>query len=374
LIYVVEPHLQRAWNSKLRGLLECLSGKCGVLLTRESDLPGFESWCESQSVKVNSVVFDPYKLSTDDAVLLDCRVKFNQEQLVKLKKTKVKIIVSANHFFLPEKTVLDLVQNSASESKLSIIVENQASLPHLLECWGIDAFAPSIILIPPILDSRNDLERFSLLLSKPEQTRRISDRKILHAGVIMYHRPRGRWWQKKFGVLEYYPARTLIHDNAAKLEITNLSKVVEDNSRRDKWGNNIKRRLEIILGIQKRRYNAYYSVNLPREFANHLFFICPEDIFEVVPQIGFQAMRSGMVLIGSSSAAYQSLGFSEGVNYLSVGHKWSLESVEIVIRKAKALESSKIEVMVERSQLLLSHIESVAAATINELCEGPKSE
>lgn len=374
MIYVVEPHLQRAWNSKLRGLLERISGKCGVLLTREADLPGFDSWCESQDVKVSRVLFDPSNLSIDDAVLLDCRVKLNEKQLIKLKKTKAKIIVSANHFFLPEKTVLDLVRHSVNICKLSLIIENQASLLHVLECWGIDAFAPSIFVIPPILDSQNDLQRFSLPRDKPEQTRRIDDRKVLHAGVIMYHRPRGRWWQKKFGVLEYYPARTLIHDNAARLEITNLSKVVEDNSRRDQWGNKIKRRLEIILGIQKQRYNAYYSINLPREFANHFFFICPEDIFEVVPQIGFQAMRSGMLLIGSSSKAYQSLGFSDGVNYLSVGHTWSLESVEMVIKKAKALEPSRIELMLEHSQLLLSQIETAATVTLDELCEGPKSE
>lgn len=374
MIYVVDPHLQRAWNSKLRGLLERISGKCGVLLTREADLPSFDIWCESQNVKVNKVIFNPSNLSIDDAVLLDCRVKLNEKQLIKLKETNAKIIVSANHFFLPEKIVLDLVRHSASACKLSIIIENQASLSHVLECWGIDAFAPDVFVIPPILDSQNDVERFSLHLNKPEQNRRNSDRKVLHAGVIMYHRPRGRWWQKKFGVLEYYPARTLIHDNAAKLEITNLSKVVEDNSRRDQWVHKIKRRLEIILGIQKQRYNAYYSVNLPKEFANHLFFICPEDIFEVVPQIGFQAMRSGMLLIGSSSKAYQSLGFSDGVNYLSVGHTWSLESVEMVIKKAKALEPPRIELMLERSQLLLSQIETDATVTFNELCEGPKSQ
>lgn len=372
MIYVVDPHSQRAWNSKLRGLLERISGKCGVLLTRETDLSGFDSWCESQNVKVNRVLFDPSDLSIDDVVLLDCRVKLTEKQLIKLKETKAKIIVSANHFFLPEKTVLDLVRHRANVCKLSLIIENPASLLHVLECWGIDAFAPGIFVIPPILDSQNDLDRFSISLDKSEQNRRIGGRKVLHAGVIMYHRPRGRWWQKKFGVLEYYPARTLIHDNAARLEITNLSKVVEDNSRRDQWGNKIKRRLEIILGIQKQRYDAYYSVNLPREFANHLFFICPEDIFEVVPQIGFQAMRSGMLLIGSSSKAYQTLGFSDGLNYLSVGHSWSLESVELVIEKAKALKPSKIQLMLENSQLLLSQIEIAAAVTLNKACEGPE--
>lgn len=372
MIYVIDPHSQRAWNSKLRGFLEHLNGLCGVFLTREKDLREFDAWSKATSFDAQKVIVDLEKLTQADALLLDCRAKLTQRQLEELENSSLKVIVSANHFFLPEKKVLELIKRAAFSSRLAILVENSASVSHVLECWEICDFEPQIFVIPPILDCRRDLERFSLSYGTLEQAERLKRRRILHAGVIMYHRPRERWWQKKFGVLEYYPARTLIHTNAQELDITNLSKVVEDNSRRDQLGNKIRRRLEIILGIQKKRYDAYYSIDLPREFARHLFFMCPEDIFEVVPQIGFQAMRSGMILIGSSAEAYETLGFTDGVNYLSVGDSWSLASLEKVIEKTKTLELHEIESMFEGSQLLLRKIQASASSTLGELWQRPE--
>lgn len=369
LIYIVDPHTQRAWDTKLRGLLERLSGKCGVFLTRESELSVFDRWCNSESIRVTRVISNILKLSKDDALLLDSRAKLTQEHLVALENDTVRIILSANHFFVPEKIILELIRKAAGRLNLTIVVENLASVPHVLDCWGIPNLSPDILLVPPVLDSKRDFQRFSLVDDSFDWGNRLIDRRVLHAGAIVYHRPRNRWWQEKFRVLEYCPARTMVNSNSKNLEITDLSKVIEDNSRRDQWGNKIRRRLEIILGIQKKRYDAYYSVNLPREFKNHLFFICPEDIFEVVPQIGFQAMRSGMILIGSSTKAYESLGFSDCVNYLSVGETWSLASLEKVLGKIKELDITAIEAMLNCSQILLAEIESAAIETLEGLCK-----
>lgn len=344
-VLLIDPHLSRAYASKLRGFLERVAFSSRVLLTSSSPSSREKavSWAVSNNISPDNIdVVKPETDLTHAILLLECRTKLPMIVKSLLAKFNVKTLVSANHFFCADMETVDYIKSQKKNTL--ILLENKASQKNLEEAWKLDA-GWSFEVIPPLIDSSHDEKRFNEMYFSRSMDTVPPD--VLHAGVIMYHRPRkdrwpDLWWQEKFKTLDYYPWRSYVHFNAEKLGVTSLSVVVEDNSKRNNVLNQIYRRIEINLGIQRRRYARYYATDLTPYFQKCQFFICPQDIFSVFPQFGFHAMRAGLIIIGEGSDVYSSLGFVDGKNYISVGDAWSEQGIQNAIQRVKSLNVESI--------------------------------
>ena len=78
-------------------------------------------------------------------------------------------------------------------------------------------------------------------------------------------------------------------------------------------------------------------------FAEYKYLFCPEDIFSILPQFAFHALKSGLIIIGTNSEAYKSLGFKHGINYISIGDNWSIENISSTITQiSKSYNSNRL--------------------------------
>jgi len=371
-VLLIDPHLSRAYASKLRGFLERVTFSSRVLITSRSSSSKEKaaSWAVSNNISPSKIEIVSQGMDlTDSILLLECRTKLPVIVKKLLIKFNVKTIVSANHFFCANMETVNFIKSQKQNA--IIILENVSSQKNIEEAWRLDQ-GWSFEVLPPVIDSLSDQKRFDSMYSS-----RFADMVppgVLHAGVIMYHRPRkdrwpDSWWQEKFKTLDYYPWRSYVHFNAEKLGVTSLSVVVEDNSKRNNFFNQIYRRIEINLGIQRRRYTKYYDIDLTPYFQKFQFFICPQDIFSVFPQFGFHAMRAGLIIIGDESGVYRSLGFVDGKNYVSVGSEWSEIGIQNAIQRVKNFNVQGILKMREESIALLEGLVNQSELKLNNLLQ-----
>lgn len=365
MIYLYETHTSRAFASKLRGYTERLIGKTTLLVDDHKQALILKKWCLDNGFNPLSIkIVAEVDFVSQDKILLDSRAKLSEALYRKVTNTNVRVIFSANHFMCPEPLMMSLLL--CVQSRLTIILENIASKADVFDCYSLDQDICSVVCIPPLIDTNNDYLRFEKAFKDRQKTSK--NQNIMTAGAIMYHKPRhDRWWQKRHEVLDYFPARTLLHNLSNDLGFDSYSMVIEDNSKRLQFWNKIKRRLEIDLKIQQRRYKKYYSMDIVAALKSHDFFFAPQDIFSVVPQFAFHAMRAGLIIIGTDEKCFTSLGFIDGVNYISIGEKWDQQSVEKSITRCKNLTSEEIDNLRSASRGLLKYLGYEANVSVDSL-------
>jgi len=365
MIYLYQTHISTAFTTKLRGYTERLIGNSTLLVDDYKQALAIKKWCLDNGFSPVSIkIVAEVDFVSKDKILLDIRANLIEALYHKVINTNIRIIFSANHFMCPEPSMISLLLGV--QSRLTIILENIASKDDVFDCYGLDQDVCRIVCIPPVIVTNNDLLRFEKAFK--DRQIRLNKQNIMTAGVIMYHKPRhDRWWQKRHEVLDYFPARTLLHNLSNDLGFDSYSMVVEDNSKRHQFWNKIKRRLEIDLKIQQRRYKKYYSIDIVAALMSHDFFFAPQDIFSVVPQFAFHAMRAGLIIIGSDEKCFTSLGFIDGVNYISIGEKWDQQAIEKSITRCKNLTSAEIDNLRAASRRLLTKLDDEASISVDSL-------
>ena len=226
------------------------------------------------------------------------------------------------------------------KGKISIILENYSSLVHISERFGSKISFEKLFLIPPLIESKYEKKKFPLN-KKPLFKRK---KNFLSVGALYYHKPsKNVWWQQKFNTIDYFPGRTLIHNNARRLGIDSYSIILEDYSKNNMILFRVFNKIANILGRRKIRQKKYYSQKISKIFSEYKYLFCPEDIFSVLPQFAFHALKSGLIIIGTNSDAYKSLGFEHGINYISIGDNWSVENISSTVTQiSKSYNSNKL--------------------------------
>jgi hypothetical protein len=322
IFFTINIRNSRVFNSKYRGFTEFINSNYKI-----------------QNIENINQAIDQDIFQLDDAVkilLLDSRFNIDYENIKILLLKFDKIFLMCNHFFVSSLSIRTIVEYNFD--KIVFVLENEASSTLVSEYYGVKINLDNKIIFIPIVDCKDDNKKFEKI-STIERSETII-RNVLHVGSIFIHRKNDNWWQKKFTTCQYYPDRLSVSLMADELEINNCSRII---FRDDKFY----RIINYFYNCFGKDYwisnsNSYYSIDLLNEYSSSSFVIAVNDIFSVIPQIIFQSMKSGLILIGTNSEAFVSLGFVDGFNYISVGDKFSFHSLRGALDRIKLLSINDI--------------------------------
>ena len=216
------------------------------------------------------------------------------------------------------------------------------------------------------MERKIDISRFSKCSKKFVYKEK--NIKFLHCGAITFKSKNSKsWWVNRFKSNDLYPGRTLIHKYASELNIISLSEVLWDHSN-DQIIKKIINKLKTLFNQKKEKniINKYYNLDVSSYFSKSLFFLCPEDILGVVPQFCFHAMRAGLIIIGTSSRPFESLGFKDRENYISVGPNWEKKAIKKALKVCEELNEKQF-LRIRKNSILLQ--EKLINDTQKQICE-----
>lgn len=298
------------------------------------------------------------------ALVFDLRYDYCKQGFTEIFKKLSSVVVYANHFMVARDNNIKIL--SSFDGEVHVLLENATVKDDFVE-YVLSGRTAGVFfyVVSPATDSRHNDSRFELSFSN----RTSHNKRVMSTGAIYKHKKSPSvWWQKKYNVNDYFPDRSIIHAMSGHFQFESFSKVIADHSNDLKY-------LSYFLRIFK-KMNAqtpaereYYTFSLPDAFSQNSFVFVPSDIFGVVPQTAFQAMFSGAIVVGSSSPSFSSLGFQDGVNYLSVGDDWNLCSMDNFFKRINSFSVDEIEEIASGSRGLVSSLKRDDANNINEcLC------
>jgi hypothetical protein len=348
-IFLIDSEKSIIFNGKLRGFIEVLSRSFTIIKISQNHM---------DSIPVNETKSKSY-------LFIEPRQKLSCIFFKKIDLDKFNILFSCNHFMVTNPETKNFIKNNYQ--KIIFQVENLASLSSIKYYFEIpDKHLIKILIIPPVLDPTELIINLENILL----TRKINNN-IMLGGAIYIHqwynpKSQGFWWQDKFKVNDYFPNRKLIYDYSIQFKVfNNYSRIIFQND-------GFFRYMNIFFTIMKydfwaKRKSNYYKLNLYDGFSSSSFFWGINDIFGVLPQICFQAMRAGCIIVGTNSITFKSLGFIDGLNYISIGSNFSIDNIEKSINRIYQLSSYEIRTLSINSSKLLEKIELDCKNRINEL-------
>lgn len=347
MLYILNPQSSRVFNSKLKGVVEYLENFENVT-------------CIDYNETLQDIENFP-GIRSGNSILIDPRSNIGSRIKGIIKKYSLKIYLTANHFMVPNKSLLEFFLSY--NGKKIILLESAASKEDVSNIYNQKNDC-DFLIIAPVIDSEKDKLRFKFY----ENVERKKS-KILLAGAIYIHKKNSNiWWQRKYNINDYYPLRKFFYDLSSELEITNCSGILEpDFGCHSKIIIALIKKTNQLLGFEKRRLLKYYQYNIVEEFKRHYFFIAPADIFNVVPQFAFQAMRSGCILVGPKCKAYKSFGFVDGENYIGFDPNLTKDDASYLCKKIRMLSLSKILKMQQASISLLNDIFDKTFINLNSI-------
>ena len=364
-LILINPHDSPCLRGKGLGLLECIWEHVNVL--QSNSVKGgcenpFDIWIKENNLR------SPEIIGAEDingaSLVFDLRYDYCKHGFVEIFKKLSSVIVYANHFMVARDNNVKIL--GSFDGEVHVLLENATIKDDFIEYILRGRTAGVFFyVVSPATDSRRNDSRFELAFSS-----RISHNKcVMLTGAIYKHKvSRSVWWQEKYKVNDYFPDRSIIHEMSRHFQFESFSKVVADYSNDFKYLSFFSRLFNKIKA-QAPAEHEYYSFSLPDAFSQHSFVFVPSDIFGVVPQSAFQAMLSGAIVVGSSSPSFSSLGFQDGVNYLSVGDDWNLCSLDNFFKRINSLSLDDIEEIASGSKSLVSSLKRDDANNINEcLC------
>lgn len=366
MLYIYNPQYSRAFETKRRRIIGAISNDCHVILNCKNDFKSFEAWASCHSMKFRKVsLLSCLDIRFGDSIIFDPRQKIDLPIVDYLFSNFTNIFLSTNHFFILNKDIIDYIVKF--NHKIIYIIENFSSKKTICQRFGLDEEGVKVIIIYPGFPESDFVEPsvFKEIISAHFIRRSIN---FLTGGAIFIHKKSDSiWWQKLFSTNEYFPARTVLHKFAKRTgEVKSFSLVLDDDSS-ELFIPKLLRYIKIKLGIVFLQYKRYYSRNIIKDFNDSNFFFCPPDIFSIIPELGFQAMRHGCILIGDDSNAYLESGFIDGVNYISIGKAWNNHSIRFVIDRVNKMSDSDILKLRLASLSLYAQISSISNKSISML-------
>jgi hypothetical protein len=312
----------RVFNSKYRGFIEFINANYTLRNIKYLN----------QSIAADNLKIDDcFKI-----LLLDPRFNVDYENIKILLQQFDKIYLVCNHFFVSTVSIRKIVR--CHFNKIIFILENEASSTLVSEYYGVKINLNNKIVFIPIIDREEDSKKFKKISEIDRSVKNIAN--VLHVGAIFIHRKTDNWWQKKFLTYQYYPDRFNVSLWADELEINNCSKIIFRDDNFYRFINSVYRFVGKDYWISN--HNSYYSIDLLSEYSSSSFIIAVNDIFSVIPQIIFQSMKSGLILIGTNSESFFSLGFVDGYNYISVGDEFSFYSLKSALDRINLLSFNDV--------------------------------
>lgn len=327
------------FNGKLKGFIELLRRTFDIIEIFHNEL---------DSLPLNDS-------SGKTIIFLEPRQKLDNLFFEKIDLDKADLLFSCNHFMVTSSAVKRYI--GLNFERVIFQVENIASVPVIKEFFNIsDCDLIKVLLVPPVLDAA----KINMELKSVRGARKVNSEIIL-AGAIYIHqwydyKMQGSWWQTRFSVNDYYPHRKILFDYYKRFNgCNNYSRIVFRDDGLYRYINKFCAVFKHDLWARKRE--AYYRLNLLDGFANASFFWGVSDIFGVFPQICFQAMKAGCIIIGTNSVTFESLGFIDGFNYISIGSDVTIENIDKCIDRVKGFSNDEIRMLASQSSRLLNRIE-----------------
>lgn len=367
MVVLIRPHESRVFSTKNKGLIENIWDNSIVLVKDKSDLHRFEKWRSKHGLIQIGVEMlnEENKFSTGYTLFLDLRQRLSLSigDTKKIISRASRIVTTSNHFFSAKK--INVQAFLTADCSRCLLIENYEVVPDIEECWG-SLKGVRIQLLPPVIDAKRNYNKWSRIYKETENASRSNT--IFSAGAIVLHRFDPLcWWQGKYKVNDYFPARKIIHDYSKNFKkIKSYSVILDDN-----LSPSLMRRLiRFVLnmaGLRKIKSFIYYKKNLRAAAIENQFFLAPPDIFGVIPQMAFEVMSTGVILIGDSTDSFKTLGFEDGCNYLSIGSDWTEENLDRIVRRTATLTELQRSELSARSIDLYNKIHNDALSVCNDL-------
>jgi len=347
-VVLIDSEKSIIFNGKLKGFIEMLSRSFDILRISQN--------------QIDTILFE--ETNSKHFIFIEPRQKLDYDLFQKINLDKFIVLFSCNHFMVTNFATKSFIKNN--HQKLIFQVENIASLASIKYFFEIpDKDSIKYILVPPVLDTfESNINLKNILL-----TRKINN-DIMIAGAIYVHQwykdnYLGFWWQNKFNVNDYFPNRKLLYDYSIRFKaFNNYSRIIFRNDGIFWYLNKISSFFKFDFWF-KEKVN-YYNLNLNDGLINSSFFWGVNDIFGVLPQICFQAMKAGCVIVGTNSSTFKSLGFIDGINYISIGSDFSIDNIEKSINRINQLHENEIRTLSRNSSMLVEKIELDCECRISE--------
>lgn len=361
-LVLIDPHESPCLREKGRGVLEHIWEHANIL-RYETELA-----CDENHLDVwirESGLGSSNKIGIEDingaALVFDLRHDYRSHCLRGTFKKFSSIIVYANHFMVVRDQNIKILR--CFDGEIHVLLENAATMDDFME-YVLRGRTEGVFfyIVSPAIDSKCNDARFEAAL----YNRKFHNKCVMATGSIYKHKisPRS-WWQKKYKVNDYFPDRSTIHELSAHFPFNSFSSVIADYSNNSKYFSYLARFFG-KMAEQAPSEHKYYNFSLPDAFSQHSFVFVPSDIFGVVPQTAFQAMTAGCIVVGTDSPCFSSLGFQDGVNYLSIGDVWNLRTIDNFFKRIDSLSVSDIDKIAFRSKELVTFLKCSHAANIAE--------
>jgi len=135
---------------------------------------------------------------------------------------------------------------------------------------------------------------------------------------------------KRYNISCPHPDRLWLYNNFNVINCLDSISYIDDQ--RSFANNNFIENLTLKLTSRIGKM-LYYSRKLNDLFKWYTYVICPSNFYGVIPQLIYEAMSHGAIIIGNTSLEYRSLGFVDQESYLSIPTQISASNIDSYVSR-----------------------------------------